>query len=418
MAQHLSKLLNAEEPMFSLMIQGLEVASGRTGVDVRLMSEVMQNAQRKLRELQLDPGDTTGKELYAALLDKATHNDESLRRQMKIGHNDSADALFGHVKHTLDNLDIPKKAWVLKKSVMRRLLKKYPPKAVMKQLGYKSVDSMIKREDILELSVAIRAVESELWLRRFTQQYSVLRASDFEERAISPVVMLDQKWGQSCGPFIRKKGHNVVHLKEMGVIGFAPVGAQQIPCLTLLTTLMALVYINEVRVYSTYLKLNQVKTDFADVLCNALLNDPADAASLVGQPIHWRIIHKHIGTHRNTAVDLFAPHVQAEDLLWHSAEETLSMIDPSFLWWHNLNYTGIVLDGKPVSFNCIDNTLSASHSLDYHHRYFAHFRASLWSELYSRYLGQPVLEQQIMQQLNTEIVAPETVAFATSEGIW
>lgn len=49
------------------------------------------------------------------------------------------------------------------------MLKLTPPRKVMRQLGYRSIDSMLKRESIYELYVAMRFVESQEWLQAFTK---------------------------------------------------------------------------------------------------------------------------------------------------------------------------------------------------------------------------------------------------------
>ncbi|MDB5168063.1 MAG: putative Ribokinase, partial [Candidatus Saccharibacteria bacterium] len=68
MAKFLQDLLQAEEPLFSMALRKLEQAAGHSGVDVRLISDVILRAHHVMREIGLDPADTTSLELYNALL--------------------------------------------------------------------------------------------------------------------------------------------------------------------------------------------------------------------------------------------------------------------------------------------------------------------------------------------------------------
>lgn len=67
MAKFLQDLLQAQEPLFSMALRSLEKAAGHSGVDVRLISDVIVRAHHVMRQIGLDPSDTTPIELYNAL---------------------------------------------------------------------------------------------------------------------------------------------------------------------------------------------------------------------------------------------------------------------------------------------------------------------------------------------------------------
>lgn len=60
MASLISRLLKADEPLFSISIDQLEKVSGKHGIDVNLISELRLKPKQKIKELGLDPEDTTG----------------------------------------------------------------------------------------------------------------------------------------------------------------------------------------------------------------------------------------------------------------------------------------------------------------------------------------------------------------------
>src|SRR5689334_10493972 len=136
MTRFLSAALGAAEPTFSQSIQQLEHAAGRPSADIRLTSEIMQHMRRKIAELGLDPDDTTN-------------------------------TVLQRVQQFLAKHDAPKKVFALKSSVAKRLLKKKVPKNAMKQLGYRSADSMLKHETIGALYAAALIAEPDSWQRSF-----------------------------------------------------------------------------------------------------------------------------------------------------------------------------------------------------------------------------------------------------------
>lgn len=68
MAKFLQRLLDMNEPFFSLGIRKLEQATGSKGIDTRLIADITHKAHDIMRKLGLDPADTTGKELYQVLV--------------------------------------------------------------------------------------------------------------------------------------------------------------------------------------------------------------------------------------------------------------------------------------------------------------------------------------------------------------
>lgn len=79
MARFLQLILGAQEPMFSAGLAKLEKTTGHSGVDVRLIADITEKAHIVMRSLGLDTRDTTGRELYFALIAAVSHgNIESL----------------------------------------------------------------------------------------------------------------------------------------------------------------------------------------------------------------------------------------------------------------------------------------------------------------------------------------------------
>jgi len=409
MAKVLRDLLDAEEPIFSLGLQQLERASGQRGTDARLIGEIAEKVHQGKRALGLDSSDTTDKELYGALLSRV--KDDNDRVTQLIGGSDADDVteMVPKIIAAVESMKIDRSCWVLKRSVAKRLLKTMPPKRLMDHLGYRSVDSMLKHENIDEVYTALRFSEGGEWLNKYNELFKTVKPSDFETRDISIVIMDHKKYVDIAEHFVEKKLHNITHTKEMGVIVVVPMHASRMKGITLKSLPLIFHYINEIRLYSAFFKLKQVEKNFGETVVQTLIADPGNAAQMAGQYVHWRVIQRYFGKMRDeNHPEAFQPHVHPEDLHWRRAEEMLVLLDPEMKYWTDMDYVGeMAEDGLPITFNLMDVSLSYSNNEPYESRYVYHFRESLWNEIFMRYMGHKNLEDQILKQLDNDMIAPE-----------
>jgi len=395
--------------MFTLALKQLETDSGNPAADIRLTTEIIGKVRLKTEELGLDPEDTTGRELYYALLNLVEKQDKHLVKQIGGKDVNDAKALMPLIKKAWEDVDINKSCWVLKPSVAKAMLKKTPPKAVMKHLGYRSIDSMLKREKLGEIYGALRFAEDPKWLNTFDEHYKKLKPSDFETRKIEIIEMPADRWEELARPFIHKKRHNITHLKELGVILMLPIASDaNLKGVTIFVMPLLFHYLNEIRLYSAFFKLKQMQPKFGEIVAKTLVADVPGAAVMAGQNIHWRVIQRYFGKlEKEDHPEIFQPHVQPEDLHWRKAEEMLYQVDPELGFWRDLDFVG-VMDGKrPVTLNLLDVAASYVNQNPYEERAIYHFRESLWNEVFVRYMGQKNLETQVLQQLDNNMIAPE-----------
>ncbi len=403
----LSELLAAPEPSFTSVLQHLETESGHPDIDVRLSADITKNAHLKIKELGLDPNDTNGRELYHALQSLVQKHNDFLTKA--VGGDDPTDVadLIPRLIAAVKNLPIIKSSWALKHSSAKRLLKTTPPKKVMKHLGYRSIDSMLKREDIDELYASLRFAESASWLNRFITSYKKLQPNDFETRDISIIAMTSDKWGDLSQDFVYSHHHNIASLKEMGVIAVLPMPVDRLQGVSITVLPLLIHYINELRLYSAFFKLQQVKPHFANIVINTIARDPKNTATVAGQPVHWRVIQQHFGKGNINHPEVFEPHVQPDDLAWKSAEDILYTLEPALKFWQDLDHVAVMHDGRPVPFGLRDNAVSFCNSLPYGQQSSQNFQDNLTSEIFVRYLGQESIEEQVVKQLDNGIADPK-----------
>ncbi len=412
MAKFLRDLLDAEEPLFDVAIQQLEQASGKPGIDARLIGEITEKAHQAMRELGLDYRSTTGRELYQALLARVSLDNERVTKL--IGGTDSHDIrkMVPLIVEASKKPKFNRQVWVLKRSVAKELLSKMPPKKLMEHLGYSSIQSMLKNENTDEIYTALRFSEGADWLNKYNELFKTVTPSDFETREIDVVIMDHDKYVDLAEHFVKKKLHNVTHTKEMGVIVVVPMRQEHMKGITLKTLPLIFHYMNEVRLYSAFFKLKQVNNNFGETVVNTLIADPGNASQMAGQQVHWRVIQRYFGRPSlgdESHPEAFQPHVHPEDLHWRHAEDLLYELDSGMKFWQGNDYVSLMYGDWPVSLNLVDISFSFSNSVSYEERYFYHARESLWNEIFMRYMGQKNLEDQILKQLDNDLIAPETL---------
>lgn len=77
----LARLLTTDHPLFVFNIAQLERATGKAGVDMRLVVDITEIVHRVMRWLALDPADTSARELYQAL--NARIDDEEFKKVLE-----------------------------------------------------------------------------------------------------------------------------------------------------------------------------------------------------------------------------------------------------------------------------------------------------------------------------------------------
>ncbi len=410
MSKYLRDLLDAEEPTFTLALQQLERVSGKPAADIRLHAEIIEKSHERMKQLGLDPADTKGPELYNALINQVQKHDEHLAKQMGGKASDEPSKLIPLIKAAADKADVARSCWVLKKSVAKTFLIETPPKNIMKLLGYDDVKKMLKNEKLEEIYGALRFAEDGVWLNAFNEHYKRLTPADFTEREIEIVVM-PERWADICEKFVKKKKHNITHLKEMGVILMLPIKQKHLPGLSTWVGSLLFHYTNEIRLYSTFFKMQRDKKDFGKIFVETLIADPDMGPIMAGQNVHWRVIQRYFGKLKNEVhPEVFQPHVQPEDLHWRRAEEALYLIDPELKFWEGLDYVGLNMDdGRPLTFNMMDVAASYTNNTPYEEREIYHFTEALWNETFMRYMGEGTLEQQILEQLDNDMIEPENL---------
>jgi hypothetical protein len=406
MSRVLSALLGANEVTFRLQLQRLERSAGMPSADIRLAASVMQATKTKIRELGLDPNDTTGPELFTALQTRLRQDEVRLRSVLEVKADMQPIGILQGVERQLNKLDQHSDLYVVKSAVMKKIIKKLKPKVTMKRLGYRSMDSMLKHEPVGQLLAACQVTESAEWQEARLKAYTKLQPKDFEPKRPSFVVPTTKQWPKLADAYTGQHKQNSIVVPELGIVVILPM-SQDLPGLAITTFVVSLHALNDMRALSAYMKLQQVRPDFGKSVASAIEHEPLTEAELGGNKLSWRAVYWFYGhNHASYHPDVFEPHVQPEDLAWHNVESAVAQLHPVFDFWEETEQLGLLDGDEAVSMNILDVALGVCNGFGYAERTLHHMREALGRELFARYLHQDNLQSILAGSLDRQL-APE-----------
>ncbi len=417
MSRFMSALLAKEKTAIKTALANLEEASGETSIDSKMLSEIVIKSKSKLKQLGLDADDTAPEEAYVALIDLAKLHDGFLAKA--LGGKDPSDItdMLPRITKYTNGLASKKTVWGIKHAVAKKQIKSLPPKVLMKKLGYRSVDSMLKRENIDDLFAGVRVIEDQEYMTKFFNSFSKLKPGDFESRKMS-VRQLNKKWDKFTQDYVLQTRNNLIELKELGTVVVMNMPIQKLNGTTITLLPIILHNLNNIQVYSSFIKFEQVQHEFGKILSDTLQDKPLSNVNMAGLDVSWGIVREHFGKLDETGMsEVFGPHIQAADLEKKSIEESLFKLEPALHFWYGNNCLGLAYDKGVVSFNLLDVVTNLVNNLSFGLNSTKYLSESLWDELLTRYLDKEPLHDQVLQQLDNQDSSSEFDEQVSSLGI-
>lgn len=410
--EKLAKILRTDKDNLRLIDERLGASAGKREVMNKIIEENDFIIKNRLAGLGLDKN-SGAKEVYDALVKKIKSDDdklfEFLGKPSAIKTKD-----WERTLSVAKEVAKKPKGFFLKTEKAAEFLKNCPPLKVLRTLEYDSIEEMLGKEDIFEIYSSLRFVEGSDWLNNvFFRQYENLKPDDFEEREIA-VRALSEKWAVLAQDFIRKKHHNISHLKELGVIYVIPL-ALDIFGETMRNFSLILHYFNEIPFYSSLFKqFSHEEKSFAENLISLLRGDvidrqlspPADGS----KKNRWLVIQRYLAKDDENDWRLFVPHINPEALHWERAErmlvkagETLDGFSKDLFFWSNLNWVGDYFKSDAgvdilVSFNLVDTAMSLVKSKEMI-KYLYHHQESLWNKIFTEYFSEEEMEKMMKENI-------------------
>lgn len=398
MSKVLAHLLNQPEPMVQKAINTLEDLSGYRSEDVRLIAEVRQKTRHKHSQLALDPGDTTAAELYHALLARFERDSRFFSGALGLDKFASADNFSEHLAGLVERVMPIGEILALKRPVAKQLLRKKPPRRLMKKLNCRSIDSMLKRYNISEIYGVLSAIESDHWLKNFMHLLCDLTASDFEKRPLKLITPSYERYGE---------GKGVTAMPLMGIVVIWP--TNYLTSQVILSHCLAVVEtISKLQVYNFFLKHQLLSKNFGRILFKLLTQGLSPAAIVAGLPVSWQTLQRHFREHGNQNHPIFLEsNLENGDLESYLTIDTMAKLNPDLKWWGSNSHLAASIKGSPISFHLLDVINNYFHSKPYTKSSSVHFRKNLWHELLSRYLNYEGVQNYILPQLGDKRLVPE-----------
>lgn len=398
MSKIISDILEAPEPHFSHRLREWEKVSGNPSHDARLASDVAQRRREMLRVFELDLEDTTPKEFYFALKHRARNDNQYLLNHIKIKDTDSPKDLVSAIVKFVESLDTPREIWVIKQSALKLLLKKNPPKKLMKVLGIRSIDSMLKRSNVNELLALAYELENTQWTDKFRESLKKLKPGDFQATKSSIDVVSQEREKK-----LRGSGFHATRIVkpvyETGsILVVPPAGRYNGDGLSIaLSLIQALI---DTRVYSAYFRFISVNPSFGENFYRSISQGLPGVSVYKTLGIGWPALQRHVVRSNDALARLEQPHLQIDDIHNRGPIEILASALPEFGFWAHNDYVFYhEKNAKPVSSHLIDVITNISNNADYEHATRGFMQMRLWEELCLRYLSHENIENHALEDL-------------------
>ena len=376
----ISRILQAKEPEFSHTIQDLEQLSGHNSHDIRVLSGNVRRFNNLARKLGLDENDSTLKELYFALKNQANKDADNLAKILKIKKSDTPKQAIKKCVEHLESRIGKREFWCLKQSVAKNQLKANPPKKVMKILGLRSVDSILKREPIPQIYIFAGMLESSKWINTHIEQAKQLTNNDFNNKKIKFIFIAEAKLAR-----LRKNhvGLNQIiysHQEFSEIYIAPPKGRFDGDVLFYFDTLIN--HANALIARSTFYRYFGLKINFFDIVAK-MRKYGFKNTSLLNWPFRWPAILHAINYHDNEKIlDWLYPDAQKEDFATLSVADT----DDSLSHWGGTAVTSDS-DGQILSANLSDVAVNSINNTPFESAYNEFGTSGLHDELYARYFA-------------------------------
>lgn len=400
--EKIARILRTDKDFLAKAENRFMALTGRRGILDKIAEENETVICDRLARLGLTR-DVGAEEVYDALISKIEADE--LKMFEALGRPSCAErADCDRSIELVRKVHPPARGLFLKKEKAFEFLRREPPGRVMSYLGYASVDELLAKENLLEVMSALRFVEGSDWLNSvFFKQYERLTPDDFEEREIQ-ICVLDKKWIGAAEKFLRKKWHNISHLKELGVVFVIPaslgISGEIIRMLSLVFH-----YLNEVKFYADVIRsIAQTPATFSTNLLSLLRGDVEERRLSEGGRSLWLVVQRYLAKDDENDWRLFVPRINPEALHWIRAEEdmiklgnSIDSIGSDLSFWLDLGWVGDFFkddigNDVLVSFDLVDAVMSLVKRKELI-KYLYHHQEALWNKIFIEYMGRDQLEK-------------------------
>lgn len=408
--EKIAKILRTDKDVLKKIEETIISILGHNSVLDKISQENNEIMEEKIKILGVK--ESSASEIYKSLIDKIKITDHeifNLFKKPNFENTESCDVLLNYAKE----LSAIPEGFFLKEEKAKEFLLNIPPPNILKFLKYENAKELVEKEDLFEVYSALRFIENAEWLNTvFFKQYENLTPNDFEKRKIK-IAILNSKWRQAAENFLKKKYHNISHLKELGMIFIIPANLN-VPGETLRTFCLILHYFHEIDFYSKLFEKYAKEDNFSGKIISSLRGDVLDTR-LSDEDLgkKWMIVQRYLAKDDEYDSRLFSPHVNPEAIHWSKAENDIATLGeqhdiPELKFWHNLDWVGDFYKTESgievlVSFNLIDAAMDLVMERDMI-KYLYHHQESLWNKIFISFMGKEKTENLIIENFDKGII--------------
>ncbi len=403
--EKIARVLRTDKDIVRIVEEQLGRVTGKDNCLQRIIEK--NEAIMKDRMDQLHVKEFNTHDIYNALIKKANKDDEKLSEHFWFTNFERETGASVLIGAAMDLAKVPKGLF-LKREVAHEFFIKEPPPNMMAYFQLKNPEELLKKYDLFEVYSALRFVEDKTWLNNiFFKQLDGVTPNDFEERDIE-IRVLHGEWLTVAEKFLKKKHHNVSHLKELGVIFIIPLPIDTSGETMRLFSLV-LHYLHEVDFYSNLFRkyAKESASDFSLKVTSALRGDVLDERFSEGdRGKKWMIVQRYLAKDDLYDWRLFEPHVNPEAIHWTKAAQDIARLggnhnELGLDFWKDLDFVGDYFTDEAgiediVSFNLIDTVMSLVKQKE-RVKYLYHHQESLWNQIFMEYFGNEETERLIIE---------------------
>lgn len=391
MSSLIADILQAQQPEFSQRIEKLEKLAGRPGSDIKLSLKLKNSWPKAIKKLGLDPGDTSGEEFYEALKRKLHKDNERIAEMIGVKDGDTSEAV---IKKTTDYINKKIKmpdVWQLKGTFLRRIIRKHPPKILMKAVGYRSVDSILKREQLAEVIALGRTLDHK-WYEKISEEYKRCEPTDIEQKKVKVIAVAQKRLGR-INKTIQMSEGQVTGVNELGSIVIIP-PQNRFAADVIASVVVLIEALREIKLTGSLLKFLTVRKDFGKIASTLIKNGSRSSEKIL--PVSWGAIC-HYAYRNNITPEFVQPHITQEDLDIVPTVTDFCIAFPELNFWYGFDNSALMSPKGPVSCNLVDTVLNTCNNLHFDNRTHDYSRRSLEDELYGTYLIFPGVQNELLR---------------------
>ncbi len=399
MSHLLGKMLNSNGPFFDRLIDDLEKATGQNFADVDLIGQILTEVNAKMRQLNLEPGNTLPEEIKQALLAKYVTNNQQLEYQLFGDQVQTVDQRNLTLIETLNSFDLPQYLRLSDRFIVR-LLSENKPKIFLSKMGLQSIDQAFKSFDFEQILFVCLNLESKAWQERVKEYlkkylkrgYMELKTIKFTTLDRRLLVLLDSKELLIINQLLSSIFVNQTQIK------------QQQPLETVVKALIKTQ--NKVDVLNKFY-LFRISSDFSVAFDHWYQPKQNYVWRLLDNPVPWRGMNRNFAN-KNSLINQKLTNDEAKKLVDFDPYCLLSQKFSSLSFWKNSKNLAYHYQNQVISFNLFDMVQrSQQPESTFNHNYY--FQQELWQSLIAQYLSNQMLAERVIKQLRNKLIRKDNL---------